>query len=323
VPTRTVHLPLSWDDPQTRLAISKYTTSVRPDAPWCPSNIEFIRRINGLPSVDDVYRTVFGASYLVLGLGDVYLGAPVATPVDPRHRLVTTKYNPARTWTPENAVGIGGAYMCIYGMEGPGGYQFVGRTLQVYNRFRSTAKFEPGKPWLLRFFDQIRFHPVSAEELLEQREAFPYGKVDIRIDEGTFKLRDYERFLSENQASITGVKAQQQAAFEAERQRWVDSGQLSFSTEARGPGGATGEAAELPDGTEAVESHVPGSVWKLEVTAGQRVKRGQTLLVVESMKMEIVVEAPNDGLVVELLVGEGQAVAPGQRVVVLKSETSV
>ena len=56
-------------------------------------------------------------------------------PLDPRHRLVTTKYNPARTWTPENAVGIGGAYLCIYGMEGPGGYQFVGRTVQVWNRF--------------------------------------------------------------------------------------------------------------------------------------------------------------------------------------------
>jgi urea carboxylase len=320
VPTRTVHLPLSWDDPQTQLAISKYTTSVRPDAPWCPSNIEFIRRINGLQSVDDVYRTVFGARYLVLGLGDVYLGAPVATPVDPRHRLVTTKYNPARTWTPENAVGIGGAYLCIYGMEGPGGYQFVGRTLQVYNRFRSTTRFEPDKPWLLRFFDQIRFHPVSAQELLEQREAFPYGKVDVRIDEGTFKLRDYERFLSENQTSISGFKAQQQAAFEAERQRWIDSGQLSFSAETRGPGGAAGDVTQLPEGAEAVESHVPGSVWKLEVRAGQRVKRGQTLLVVESMKMEIVVEAPNDGLVVELLVGEGQAVAPGQRVVVLKSE---
>jgi hypothetical protein len=55
-----------------------------------------------------------------MGLGDVYLGAPVATPLDPRHRMVTTKYNPARTWTPENAVGIGGAYLCIYGMEGPG-----------------------------------------------------------------------------------------------------------------------------------------------------------------------------------------------------------
>ena len=76
---------------------------------------------------------VFDASYLVLGLGDVYLGAPVATPLDPRHRLVTTKYNPARTWTPENAVGIGGAYLCVYGMEGPGGYQFVGRTIQMWN----------------------------------------------------------------------------------------------------------------------------------------------------------------------------------------------
>ena len=135
-PSRTVYLPLSWDDPQTRLAIQKYTQSVRPDAPWAPSNIEFIRRINGLSSIDDVYNIVYNASYLVLGLGDVYLGAPVATPVDPRHRLVTTKYNPARTWTPENAVGIGGAYLCIYGMEGPGGYQFVGRTLQMWNRYR-------------------------------------------------------------------------------------------------------------------------------------------------------------------------------------------
>ncbi len=84
-------------------------------------------------------RIVFEASYLVLGLGDVYLGAPVATPLDPRHRLVTTKYNPARTWTPENAVGIGGAYLCVYGMEGPGGYQFVGRTCQMWNRFHDDA----------------------------------------------------------------------------------------------------------------------------------------------------------------------------------------
>ena len=100
VPSRIVHLPLSWDDPATQLAIRKYTQSVRPDAPWCPSNIEFIRRINGLGSIEEVREIVFAASYLVLGLGDVYLGAPVATPIDPRHRLVTTKYNPARTWTP-------------------------------------------------------------------------------------------------------------------------------------------------------------------------------------------------------------------------------
>ena len=156
VPSRIIWLPLSWDDPQTQLAAKRYQQTVRPNAPWCPSNPEFIRRINGLDSIEDVKKIVFDADYLVLGLGDVYLGAPVATPVDPRHRMVTTKYNPARPWTPENAVGIGGAYLCVYGMEGPGGYQFVGRTIQMWNPLKETEYFKHGKPWLLDFFDQIR-----------------------------------------------------------------------------------------------------------------------------------------------------------------------
>src|SRR5207302_5797621 len=91
VASRVVQLPLSWDDPATQLAIRKYTQSVRPNAPWCPSNIEFIRRINGLGSEQDVRNVVFNAAYLVLGLGDVYLGAPVPPRVDPLHGLVTTK----------------------------------------------------------------------------------------------------------------------------------------------------------------------------------------------------------------------------------------
>ncbi|HEY9049942.1 MAG TPA: urea carboxylase, partial [Gammaproteobacteria bacterium] len=168
LPARIVHLPLSWNDEACQQAIEKYMQSVRKDAPWCPSNIEFIRRINGLDSIEDVKRIVFDANYLVMGLGDVYLGAPVATPVDPRHRLVTTKYNPARTWTAENSVGIGGSYMCVYGMEGPGGYQFVGRTLQMWNRYRATKEFT--QPWLLRFFDQIKFFEVSSDELLQIRK---------------------------------------------------------------------------------------------------------------------------------------------------------
>src|SRR6201996_2801833 len=96
----------------------------RAASPWCRWNIEFIRRVNGLAEVEEGRRIVYDAEYMVMGLGDVYLGAPVGTPLDPRHRLVTTKYTPARTWTAENSVGIGGAYLCIYGMEGPGGYQF-------------------------------------------------------------------------------------------------------------------------------------------------------------------------------------------------------
>lgn len=219
VPSRTVHLPLSWDDPATREAIARYMAGVRDDAPWCPWNIEFIRRVNGLDSVDDVYRTVFDAEYLVLGLGDVYLGAPVATPLDPRHRLVTTKYNPARTWTAENSVGIGGAYLCIYGMEGPGGYQFVGRTTQVWSPWQQRGAFEPGSPWLLRFFDRVKWYPVEPEELLDLRADIISGRFVPRIEEGEFSLAAYESFLTENADSIAEFRARQGGAFSAERMR--------------------------------------------------------------------------------------------------------
>jgi urea carboxylase len=317
VPSRVVRMPLSWDDPQTRLAIEKYVQSVRPDAPWAPSNIEFIRRINGLDSIDDVRKIVFDASYLVLGLGDVYLGAPVATPVDPRHRLVTTKYNPARTWTPENAVGIGGAYLCIYGMEGPGGYQFVGRTLQVYNRFKQTASFGDGKPWLLRFFDRIQFYPVEAKELLELREAFIAGRFDVEITDGTFDFGAYERLLVENRESILAFKTRQQRAFDEERERWIKAGQLQFSSETDADEGTSNGVVSLPEGATLVESHVSGSIWKILVEPGAQVTAGTPLVIVESMKMEVTVEAPKNARVLDVVCRQGKPIGAGDPLVIL------
>jgi urea carboxylase len=314
LPTRVLHLPLSWDDPQTRLAIDKYVKTVRADAPWAPSNIEFIRRINGLADEQAVRDIVFGASYLVMGLGDVYLGAPVATPLDPRQRLITTKYNPARTWTPENAVGIGGAYMCIYGMEGPGGYQFVGRTLQVYNRFRSTRDFQAGTPWLLRFFDQIRFYPVSAEELVDIRAAFPAGRHQLEVKEDTFSVSAYAQFLQENKASIDGFQSLQRAAFEAERMRWLESGQNNFSA-AQADAGPPDD--ELPEGSNPVSAHVPGSVWKVLAQEGQQVALGDPLVILESMKMELTVFAPRAGKISRVVCREGQSVSAGQTLIAL------
>ncbi|GAB4167264.1 MAG: urea carboxylase [Terrimicrobiaceae bacterium] len=314
VPSRTVRLPLSWDDPATRLAIEKYMQSVRPDAPWCPSNIEFIRRINGLADEDEVKGIVFGASYLVMGLGDVYLGAPVATPIDPRHRLVTTKYNPARTWTPENAVGIGGAYMCIYGMEGPGGYQFVGRTVPVWNRFRQTASFRGGMPWLLRFFDRIEFYPVSHDELTELRADILTGKFEPEIHDGEFRLSDYEHFLDTESESIAAFRKIQQEAFAAERDRWRAAGQDIEPADA--PPASTPE--EIPPDCTAVASPAAGSVWKILVEPGQAVHEGETVAILESMKMEIACAAPVGGRVRSILVPPGRPVAPGQGLLVIE-----
>jgi urea carboxylase len=312
--SRTVWLPLSWDDPATRVAIEKYSSTVRPDAPWCPSNIEFIRRVNGLDSIEEVKRIVYQAQYLVMGLGDVYLGAPVATPVDPRHRLVTTKYNPARTWTPENAVGIGGAYLCVYGMEGPGGYQFVGRTVQMWNRWLATEEFS--RPWLLRFFDRIRFYEVSADELLRLREDFPRGRLRLKIEPGTFRWRDHKEFLAAESASIEAFQNVQREAFAAERRRWEDQGVSVVGSQDAGP---TQTESDIPEGSESVCADLPGSVWKVLVEPGQPVSEGETLVVLESMKMEAPVCSPRSGTVLQVRVSAGSAAAPGQVLVVLEA----
>jgi urea carboxylase len=314
VPSRAVYLPLSWNDPQAELAMQKYQELVRPDAPWCPSNIEFIRRINGLPDEAAVKKTIFDASYLVMGLGDVYLGAPVATPLDPRHRLVTTKYNPARTWTPENAVGIGGAYMCIYGMEGPGGYQLFGRTVQVWNTWRQTSAFAKGKPWLLDFFDQIHFFPVSHEELIEARQAFPHDAYPVRIEDGTFSYADYSRELSAHSETIGAFKASQQAAFEAERRRWKEQGLDSFSVTDEPPE----PEGDIPAGCFGVESAIPGNVWKVLVEPGQAVSAGDTLAIIESMKMEIPLTTHASGTVRALRIGPGRNVKAGDVLAILE-----
>jgi urea carboxylase len=314
VKSRTIYLPLSWNDPQIQLAMRKYQETTRPDAPWCPDNIEFIRRINGLDAIEDVKRIIFDASYVVLGLGDVYLGAPVATPYDPRHRLVTTKYNPARPWTPQNAVGIGGAYMCIYGMEGPGGYQLFGRTIQMWNTYRETPPFEPGHPWLLRHFDQIRFVEVSEQELAEARETFLHGKYPLRIEEAEFSLKAYREFCAANAASIDAFQLMQRAAFQAEREDWAAKGLNTFEEKDAEP---PPEEAPLPPGARGIAAPVPGSVWKVLVAPGDAIKAGEAALIVESMKMEVRVLASTNGIVESISAVPGQVVRAGQRLGVI------
>jgi urea carboxylase len=320
IPSRVVRLPLSWKDPAIYETIDKYMASVRDDAPWCPDNIEFIRRVNGLASEDEVRRIVFDARYLVMGLGDVYLGAPVATPVDPRHRLVTTKYNPARTWTPPNVVGIGGAYMCIYGMEGPGGYQLFGRTIQVWNTWRQTNAFTEGKPWLLRFFDQVQFFPVTAQELTDWRRDFPLGRREIDIEQETFRLAEYRSFLADNAPSIGEFQARRQAAFDTERADWQARGEfdrVAALTAEVGPGAAP-VAIEVQEGAELVEAPLGGSVWKMLVKPGDRVEKGAVIAVIEAMKTECDVASPEAGVVRAVYATERQAIAAGAPLIALE-----
>jgi urea carboxylase len=206
-------------------------------------------------------------------------------------------------------------------MEGPGGYQFVGRTVQMWNRYGQTRNFTGGKQWLLRFFDQIRFYPVSADELLKLREDFVQGRFELRIEHTTLRLADYHAFLEENRESIDAFKNRQQAAFEAERERWRQNGQLTFDSEgARETTADTNGDAPI-DGI-AVTAVTSGTVWQLNVKAGDAVKADDELLVLEAMKMEIPVLSDETGVVSEVRCVKGQTVRAGDVLLVLKASES-
>jgi acetyl-CoA carboxylase biotin carboxyl carrier protein len=66
-----------------------------------------------------------------------------------------------------------------------------------------------------------------------------------------------------------------------------------------------------------VPAHITGTVWKVEVAAGQRVAAGEVLVILESMKMEMPVEAPDAGTVKEIRCQPGQPVNEGDVLVVL------
>jgi acetyl-CoA carboxylase biotin carboxyl carrier protein len=67
-----------------------------------------------------------------------------------------------------------------------------------------------------------------------------------------------------------------------------------------------------------VNAPVTGTVWKIEVAVGDTIREGDTVLVLEAMKMEMPVEAEDAGVVTEILCEEGQAVSEGDSLVVLE-----
>ena len=67
-----------------------------------------------------------------------------------------------------------------------------------------------------------------------------------------------------------------------------------------------------------VEAHITGTVWKIEVQVGDTVEEGDTVVILESMKMEMPVESEDDGTVAEIQCEEGQAVSEGDTLVVLE-----
>jgi urea carboxylase len=211
IPSRTLNLPIAYHDKWTEEAINKYMKFVRAEAPNLPDNVEFVAKCNGLKGVEEVCEYISATPHLVIGLGDVFLGTPLLVPLDPRYRLVAPKYNPARTWTPEGAVGLGGSTLCIYADETPGGYELLGRTVPVWDAEQKNPAFE--NPWLFRLFDKVQLVPVTDSELEEIRRKIEEGayKYNITPNE-TFSYKEYEKFVNSVQKEAEEFRKRREEA---------------------------------------------------------------------------------------------------------------
>ena len=297
IPSRLIKMPISFNDSSIVAAIERYTVGVRQDAPYLPSNLEFIKEANSLAKVSQVMDIIAKAEYLVLGLGDVYLSAPCAIPVNPLHRLKVPKYNPARTYTPEGSVGIGGCTMCIYGMDSPGGYQLVGKTVPIWSHYKEY-------PWFLKAFDRISFYPVSEKEMQQLRANFRKGKFQLEIFKGEFSILKYSEDIAKCCQEINDFKS---------KQKDID---ISWSAYPIHQDDLTTECQES-DPQNALNSPYSGIVTKILIKIGDVISIGDTILQLEAMKLIIDIQAERGGVIETILVSEGKPILQGSSMLTL------
>lgn len=303
LPSRKIRLPFAFDDETCKKAVERYRATIRSEAPWLLSNIKFLQELNGLED-GDVGTIMHKAEFLVLGLGDVYMGSPCAIPLDPRHRLMGTKYNPSRSFTPRNAVGLGGQYMCIYATESPGGYQLLGRTAGIWDDAKIVYEYSPSgdekskhafsKPWKFRAFDRISFYPVTDAELDSATDDMILIEEDKTLD-----LAEYESWLESERESIEKITQARLEAFSS-APYLEDLLRPAPSKSGEGEGQARVMSLDgeiLPVG-EVVRAVVPGRCFRVAVQEGDEVDEGDALAWVESNKMELKITSPVKGRIV-------------------------
>lgn len=314
VKSKIFKLPMAFEDSKTLACATRYQETIRSSAPWLPNNVDFIADVNGINRTD-VYDMLYSASFMVLGLGDVFLGSPCAVPLDPRQRFLGSKYNPSRTYTERGVVGLGGMYMCIYAASSPGGYQLTGRTIPIWDKL-SLSNFGKDHPWMLSPFDQVQFYPVTEEKLEELTEEADIGKFMVEIEETTFDHGAYQKWLDANEESITTFRESQEGEKKEEFTKLIQSANKDLKNLQSTKVEASEE--DYPENATMVYSEYSGRFWKPIVSVGDEIKKGDGLIIIEAMKTEMIVAASVAGKVLKVLHNNGDIVDSGDVVAVIE-----
>ncbi|KAJ9115549.1 hypothetical protein QFC24_006959 [Naganishia onofrii] len=320
LPSRIFKFPILLDDPVSKAAVADYAATVRDSAVYLPSNMEYIAKANGVKDGETAAKSFVACPQLVVEVSFL-AGTPLLLPLDPRLIYVAQKYNPVRAFTPEGTVGLGGPLLVIYPMASPGGYQFCGRTIAAWDAYAVKPGFE--KPWLLNDFDQVQFYEVDQAEFDKCFEDFKTGRFHFEVEHTTFDPAAHKMFLQSIEEETKEFMVKRNAAGKAEGER---ENELLAEWRERKAAEAENDtdADHVEDGAVLLDlvSPMTASLWKVLVTVGEAVKVGQTLAILEAMKMEIPVRADEsmDGAIVSRIQGKtGGLFEPGQVIMSLKA----
>lgn len=188
LPTRIVDIPVLFDDPWTHEALMRFRDRHQdPDS----TDLEYGARVNGFDTVQAFIDHLSGNPWLVTMLGFVP-GLPFCYQLEPRERQVQVpKYVRPRTFTPERAFGIGGAFSVIYPVQGAGGYQLYGISpvpvldvRQEHPDFAHSIVFpRVGDIWRYRSIDRAEYDQTRAQV---ENGQFRFRQRDVEFSPSAF-----------------------------------------------------------------------------------------------------------------------------------------
>lgn len=320
IPVREVRLPVCLDHSSLQESAQRYMENIRSSAAYLPDNVEYIRKNNALKTRQQVFDALLKAPWLAVAVG-FYVGTPMLFPLDPWHSISCQKYNPTRVYTPSGSVGLGGSLVAIYPVASPGGYQLMGRTLGGWDGAGNRPGFSAERPWLFNHLDLIKFYEVSEEEYNKIERDFETGRYVFDMTQTTL---DMDKYIAKFEA------AAKDPAYQAWKQRQAEAAQevgeleqrlfdewtaeKSAANDAAAAGGDDADSANAVS----IESPINANVWKVLVKPGDVLEKGQTVAVLEAMKMEIslrVDEAQAGAVVTKIRQPPGSVVSPGTPVV--------
>lgn len=184
--SRLFYFPTCYLDPWTKECIEDYCRKIA-NKEYDPA---FVAKVNGLAGPQQLVRVHSGSEYWVASLG-FWPGLPFMMALDPRCVITAPKYNPPRTWTPQGAVGMGGASTSIYPVATPGGYQIFARIpVPIWDTEKRFPQFE-NSICLFRPGDRVKFVPVSPDE-------FEHVAAQVKDGSYAYNVAEYQRFSVRN-----------------------------------------------------------------------------------------------------------------------------